>query len=110
MRTITDYYNYLNDKLYDILNYIKNKRWYEDKSINEKHVEIYDYININNFIILILKIDFDDKYSLYYLPLFLSELEFDNKIAFFNADNKKINVYDAFYFQEFAEFIVKNIG
>ncbi len=110
MRTITDYYNYLNDKLYDILNYIKNKRWYEDKSINEKHVEIYDYININNFTILILKIDFDDKYSLYYLPLFLSELEFDNKIAFFNIDNKKINVYDAFYFQEFAEFIVKNIG
>ncbi len=109
MRIITDYYDYLNNSLYDILNYIKNKRWYGDKSLNEKSMEIYDYINMNDFIILILKINFDDKYSLYYLPLFLSESEYDNKITHFNINNKKINVYDAFYFKEFAEFIVKNI-
>ncbi len=109
MRIITDYYDYLNDSLYNILNYMKNKRWYGDKSLNEKSMEIYDYINMDDFVILILKINFDDKHSLYYLPLFLSELESDNKITHFNINGKKINVYDAFYFKEFAEFIVKNI-
>ncbi len=106
---IINYYNYLNDNLNDILIYIKNRRWYEDKSLNENSIEIYDYIDINNFIILIIKINFDEKYSLYYLPLYLSENEYDNKIIDFNINNKRINVYDAFYFKEFAEFIVKNI-
>lgn len=93
----------------DLLKYVLKKRWYGGKSGKNERLEVLDAIRVGNFVIVISEISSDMQNSLYYTPLYLSGDEFPEKISSIYCCGEQFNVYDAFYFKEFAKFMLDNM-
>ncbi len=105
---MNDYTKNLQDLKEDLLNYITTRRWYGNKANLTTGLDIIDAFQIEDFILAILSVEGASR-LMYYVPLFMSKDEFSGRIGSFTDEGIKINVYDAFYFENFAKVIMRNM-
>ena len=105
---MNDYIENLEGLKEDLLNYITTRRWYGNKAGLTAGLEIIDSFQIEDFVLAIFKVKGVSD-SMYYVPLFFSKDEFSGRISFFEENGTGVNVYDAFYFENFAKLIMRNM-
>ncbi len=89
---------------HDVYEYIKNKRWFQNKNDTFLDFTVYDYFIQDDIIYLLLLFNFIGKKALYYFPAMLNVSDSD-AIARIGYQN----IGDAFYSNIYAELIINNV-
>ncbi len=94
----------------DLLEYLLKRRWYGNKSGKNQKLTVFDAVKVDQFVLAIVEVKSGDVSSMYYTPLYLSMDDLPGKISSIPYRGSSVNVYDAFYFVEFAKFLANGMA